>query len=60
MSESTREAFERILAEMKELQSSGDTERAHGDADGLLCEMLSILGYYELVSAFRAVDKWYA
>ncbi len=37
-----------------------DTELDHAEADDLLCEVLDSLGYAELVSRFRAMEKWYA
>lgn len=57
---STREIAERILTEMKELEGPGDAEACHSMADALLCEMLVILGYDEIVEAWNKVDKWYA
>jgi hypothetical protein len=39
---------------------SGDKENDHQEADHILCELLTSLGYTETVAAFRAVDKWYA
>lgn len=38
----------------------GDVEKAHGDADDLLCEVLRKLGFDGLVNVFNCVEKWYA
>lgn len=57
---STRETAERILAELRELESGGDPELEHSRADDLLCEMLAVLGYDEIVEAWHKVAKWYA
>lgn len=37
-----------------------DYERAHSDADDLLCELLRKLGFDSVVNAFDEVGKWYA
>lgn len=39
---------------------TGDTEQDHIDADKLLCELLSKLGYNEVVEKFESLRKWYA
>lgn len=44
----------------KECVANGDTEAAHIDADGILCELLHSLGYVETVAAYHEVGKWYA
>lgn len=51
---------ERAIKELQELQKSGDTEAAHGDADDVLCALLTALGYGDVVSEWERVDKWYA
>ena len=51
---------EKYLPRMKELLSGWDTERKHIDADTILCELLTELGFAELVAAFDDLDKWYA
>lgn len=50
---------ERYAEEIASL-SKADTERGHKDADTILCEMLTELGYTKTVAAFKALDKWYA
>ena len=37
-----------------------DYERAHSNADDLLCELLRKLGFDSVVNAFGEVGKWYA
>lgn len=38
-----------------------DPEGAHADADDVLCDFISALGYAEVVQAWDAIDpKWYA
>ncbi len=50
-----REAEERL----EELQLLGDLEQAHVDADKVLCDLLSALGFKEVVAEFEAIDKYY-
>ena len=35
-----------------------NTETNHGKADDILCELLSDLGYYDVVKKYNDVDKW--
>lgn len=52
---------EQFADAMREIaKNSGDTEMAHGDADDLLCKVLTQLGYGEGVKIFEEMDKWYA
>ena len=51
---------EQAIDELKKLQEPGDTEAAHGDADDVLCRLLSSLGYQDVVDEWEKVDKWYA
>lgn len=51
---------EEAIKKINEAKECGDTELAHVDADSVLCELLESLGYSEVVSAYRKVDKWYA
>lgn len=37
-----------------------DHEHNHAEADKLLCEELTLLGYHQAVSVFVHADKWYA
>jgi hypothetical protein len=48
------------IAKLKEAAKSVDTERAHVVADDVLCDLLTALGYEDVVAAWGKVDKWYA
>lgn len=48
------------VEKMKECVNNGDTEVAHIDADDILCDVLTQLGYKELVDLYEKVKKWYA
>lgn len=48
------------VEKMKECVNNGDTEVAHLDADNILCDVLTQLGYKELVDLYDKVKKWYA
>lgn len=48
------------VEKMKECVNNGDTEVAHLDADAVLCDVLTQLGYKELVDVYNQVGKWYA
>ena len=50
----------KAIAKLEECQSNRDTEKAHGDADDVLCELLTELGYDDVVSEYHKVKKWYA
>jgi hypothetical protein len=49
-----------FAAKMREMAASRDTECAHSDADDLMCELLTSLGYSEGIAVFLKMDKWYA
>ena len=51
---------EKYIARIKAIQKNHDTEEAHLDADQVLCELLTELGYKELVEEYDNVDKWFA
>ena len=40
--------------------STGDTEIDHGNADDLLCSLLTELGFGDVVNEYGKIDKWYA
>lgn len=48
------------VEKMKECVNNGDIEVAHLDADNILCDVLTQLGYKELVDLYEKVNKWYA
>ena len=37
-----------------------DFEVAHKEADKLLCELLTALGYEDVVTEYNTIGKWYA
>lgn len=52
-----------VLAELRAMRKGdgyGDYERGHYEADRALCDLLTVLGYDEIVEAYRQVGKWYA
>lgn len=51
---------EQAIAKLTELAKSGDYEAAHGDADQVLCDLLTALGHADVVKAWDEVGKWYA
>lgn len=40
--------------------NNNDKERAHINADGILCELLEKLGYKDVVEKYNEVSKWYS
>jgi hypothetical protein len=56
----TEEEVKNYLAELKEHAESGDPECSHYDADRILCDIVSKLGYKEIVDIWEKVPKWYA
>lgn len=54
-----RISVEKYVKKLNECLSL-DTESAHGEADDILCEVLTEIGLYDVVSAFKKVRKWYA
>ncbi len=45
---------------MERIACSDDTEGNHVNADELMCELLTALGYGEGVEIFKNMDKWYS
>ena len=62
MEKETKEtAFKKAaIKELKLLQPYDDPEREHKMADDILCQLLTNLGYSEVVAEYDKVDKWYA
>ena len=53
--------YQEVLRQMKALGGKPeDQEVQHIKADEILCEFLDVLGFRELVFAYRHVWKWYA
>lgn len=38
----------------------GDLDESHARADEILCEILILEGYQEIVDSFRKLRKWYS
>lgn len=51
---------EQAIKRLRKEQKSNDTEAAHCEADDILCELLTALGYQDVVEEFKKVRKWYA
>ena len=51
-----KELIEKLVA----LQVNYDTEEAHVEADELLMDFLSNLGYDDVVKEYDKIEKWYA
>lgn len=51
---------EDAIQQLKGLQVGGDIEAEHSRADEVLCELLTELGYADVVAKLAKVDKWYA
>jgi hypothetical protein len=45
---------------LKALQTGGDIEIEHAEADEILCRLLKTLGFDEVVDEWWKIDKWYA
>ncbi len=55
------EQYKIFVSKMQEcIDVQWDKENAHIKADIILCDMLTLLGYDEIVEMFYMVDKWYA
>ena len=50
----------KVFKESMEIIASDDTEFKHVNADELMCELLTSLGYGEGVEIFKNMDKWYS
>lgn len=50
------------IAELNELVklSAGDQEAAHSRGDEVLCELLTSIGYDDVVEVWNKINKWYA
>lgn len=53
---------QKSLARLHELalKMYPDEEEDHGEADGILCDMLNALGYKDLTDAWDKIGKWYS
>lgn len=50
----------RAIGLLKDLQSYQDIERAHIDADEVLCNLLRELNFDDVVEEWLKVDRWYS
>lgn len=57
MDEKERESY---IARLKECQENHDDEKAHADANQILCDILTKAGYQDIVSEWDRVRKYYA
>ena len=48
------------LARLKTIAEETDIEDAHIEADQILCDILDMLGYHDIVEAYNSIEKWYA
>jgi hypothetical protein len=51
---------EEVIEKLVVCQHNGDTEIAHSEADDILCDFLTALGYADVVAEYMKVDKWFA
>jgi hypothetical protein len=58
--ETKQELLKKYKEAMAEAANMHDEEVAHGRADDVLCELLRVLGFGEVVEIFENIDKWYA
>ncbi len=55
-----RRTIEEIIVKLKELQQDDDIEKAHLEADWIICDLLDDLGYTEVTKEYDKISKWYA
>ncbi len=55
-----KRTIEEIIAKLKELQQDDDIEKAHLEADWIICDLLDDLGYTEVTKEYDKISKWYA
>lgn len=51
---------QKAIAELTALAGMRDIESVHSAADAVLCELLRILGYDDVVDAYEKLERWYA
>ena len=52
--------IEKYRNDLIELQNSDDEEVAHIKADDILCSVLNIVGFSEIVDEYNEIAKYYA
>jgi hypothetical protein len=61
MTSKEKKIGEEMLAKLKHLtETETYTEYWHEQADKILCELLTKLGFTEIVELFEKEDKWYS
>jgi hypothetical protein len=50
----------KYLEPMQQARNNMDQENAHIAADTILCELLTELGFAELIAVYDDIEKWYA
>ena len=55
-----KKAREAAIRQLQECQNNRDIEQAHYDADDILCDLLTSLGFADVVAEYEKVDKWFA
>lgn len=55
-----QEAKDELNYILQQQSEEFDPEIHHEDADNVLCELLSYLGYDDIVNLYQQIDKWYA
>ncbi len=48
------------MDKLKEQQANEDQEEAHIAADDILCELLTAIGYEDVVKEYEKIGKWYS
>ena len=48
------------IKRLQELENCFDTEEAHIEADGILCELLDNQGYVKVTEIYHKLKKWYS
>ena len=48
------------IARLRDMQKIFDEEQAHINADNVLCDLLTELGYEDVVHEYNKIEKWYA
>lgn len=60
MNEILKDFKDYVIKDLKRCQESDDQENAHIDADKRLCDLLILLGYWDVVEEWNKIRKWYA
>ena len=48
------------LARLKTIAEETDIEDGHIEADQILCDILDMLGFDDIVEAYNSIEKWYS